>query len=132
MLVTQPLLAYASTAGRVAYDLLVAGAAVAVLFVVFDERWERRLALVLALPAIAMTVATYVVSPGLAAPAAIAYHLSIALFFGFAVGVIVRDIFRGRAIALDEILGAFAGYLLLGIVWGNLYVIVELAVEIQR
>ena len=54
-----------------------------------------------------------------------AYHVSITLFVAFAVGVIVRDIFRRHAISFDEVIGAFCGYLLLGLVWGNLYVVVE-------
>ncbi len=125
-LVTQPLVAHESTAARFVYDLLVGVAAVGVLFVVFMDPWERRLALVLAVPAVALTVAVYAVPERLALPAAVAYHLSAALFLGFAVGVIVRDIFRRRAIGFDEIIGAFAGYLLLGVVWGSLYVVVEL------
>ena len=95
------------------------------LFVVFDERWERRVALVLLLPALVLTFALYTVSPRLALPAVVAYHVSVALFVAFAVGVIVRDIFRRHAISFDEVIGAFCGYLLLGIVWGNLYVVVE-------
>jgi len=122
---TQPLLAYAGPAARFASDLLVAAVAVAVLLVVFEERWERRLALVLALPAIALTVALYTLPAALMATAVIAYHLSAVLFLGFAVVVIVRDLFRQEAIRFDELIGAFAGYLLLGIVWGNLYVVVE-------
>jgi voltage-gated potassium channel len=126
VLVTQPLLADASAAGRIAYDLLVAATAVAVLLIVFNERWERQLGLVLALPAVALSAALYA-TPALPAVATgVAYHLSVALFLGFAVAVIVRDIFRRRAVTFDEILGAFAGYLLLGVVWGSLYVLVEL------
>ena len=124
-LMTQPLLAHAGPAARFAYDLLIAAVAVAVLLVVFEERWERRLALVLALPAIALTVALYTLPAALTTAAVIAYHLSAALFLGFAVVVIVRDLFRQEAIRFDELIGAFAGYLLLGIVWGNLYVVVE-------
>jgi voltage-gated potassium channel len=59
-------------------------------------------------------------------PAVVAYHGLVTLFLGCAVGVLVRDIFRHRSIGFDDILGAFAGYLLLGVVWGNLYATVEL------
>jgi voltage-gated potassium channel len=124
-LVTQPLLAHEIAGARIAYDLLVAAVTVGVLFVVFGERWERRVALVLLLPAFVLTFALYTLSPPLARPAAVAYHVSLALFVAFAVGVIVRDIFRRHAISFDEVIGAFCGYLLLGIVWGNLYVVVE-------
>jgi hypothetical protein len=128
-LVTQPLMAHAGPAARFAYDLLIAAGAVAVLLVVFQERWERRVALVLALPAVALTVALYTLPAALTTAAVIAYHLSAALFLGFAVVVVVRDLFRREAIRFDELIGAFAGYLLLGIVWGNLYVVVEVLVR---
>jgi len=124
-LVAQPFAAHLSTSGRIAHDLFVAAVAVGVLLVVFRERWERRLAVALALPAVALTVALYVAPGRLAVAAAVAYHLSVALFLGFAVAAIVRDIFRRPAIGLDEIFGAFGGYLLLGLVWGSLYVLVE-------
>lgn len=123
--VTQPLVARDSPASRLAYDLAVAAAALAVLLAVFAFRWERRVAVALALPAIALTVARYALPDGALASFAIAYHLSAALFLGFAVAIVVRDIFRGRAISLDAVLGAFAGYLLLGVAWGSLYAAVE-------
>jgi hypothetical protein len=104
-------------AARFTYDLLMAAVAVAVLLVVFEERWERRLAVVLALLAIALTVALYTVPAALTTAAVVAYHLSATLFLGFAVVVIVRDLFRRDAIRFDELIGAFAGYLLLGVVW---------------
>jgi hypothetical protein len=125
-LVTQPLVAHESTASKIAYDLLVAAVTVGVLLVVFGERWEWQVALALLFPAFVLTFALYAVSPLLALPAAVAYHVFLALFVAFAVGVMVRDIFRRHAISFDEVIGAFCGYLLLGIVWGNLYVVVEL------
>ena len=126
VLVTQPLVAHDSTLARLAYDLLVAAVAVGVFLVVFNFRWERRVYVVLALPAIALTVARYAVPDGAMAPFAVAFHLSVALFLAFAVAVIVRDIFRNRAISQDAVLGAFAGYLLLGVAWGSLYAVTEL------
>jgi hypothetical protein len=126
VLVTQPLLAYASTPARVAYALLAIAAAVVVLRVVLSGRWERWLGAAFAVPAFALTGAAYA-EPGLLTLAAdVASHLAAALFLGFAVGVIVRDIFRRHAISFDEVLGAFAGYLILGVVWSNLYAVVEL------
>ncbi len=124
-LVAQPFVVHLSTGGRAAYDLFIAAVALGVLLVVFRERWERQVAMALALPAVALTVALYVVPDRLAAAAAVAYHASVGLFLGFAVAVIVRDVFRHRSIGLDEIFGAFGGYILLGLVWGNLYVLVE-------
>ncbi len=125
-LLTQPLVADDSAAARLAYDLLIAAVVVGVVFVVFAARRERRIALLLLAPALVLTLALYWVSPGLARPVAVTYHLSLALFLCFAVGVMVRDIFHRRAIRFDEVIGAFCGYLLLGLVWGNVYVVVEM------
>ncbi len=124
-LVAQPFVAHLSTGGRIVYDLFIAAVSLGVLLVVFRARWERRLAVALALPAVALTVALYLAPERLAAAAAVAYHASVALFLGFAVAVIVREVFGHRSIGLDEIFGAFGGYILLGLVWGNLYVLVE-------
>jgi len=125
-LVTQPLVAREPTAARIAYDLLIAGAALCVFFIVFGLRWERRLALVLMLPTIALTIAEYVLPQRHFVATAVAYHFSVSLFLAFAITVIVRDVFRNRAVQLDDVVGAFCGYLLLGILWGNFYVVVEL------
>jgi voltage-gated potassium channel len=126
LMVTQPMVAYENAAARIFNDLVVAIIAAGVLFIVFGERWEKWVGVVLALPAVALTVVLYAVPKGALLGAQIAYHLAVALYFGFAVAVIVRDIFRRRAITFDEIVGAFAGYLLLGIVWGSLYGLLEL------
>src|SRR5262245_45635076 len=124
-LVTQPLVAHESTASKIAYDLLTAATAVAVVFIVFEERWQRWVAVVLAAPAVVLTLGLYAL-PGTPAPAvSLAYHGSIVLFLGYAVGVIVADVFKLHAIGFDDIVGAFCGYLLLGAVWGSLYVLVE-------
>ena len=126
VLVTQPLVAPGSSVARLVYELLVALTAVGVLLVVFTFGWERRVAVMLAVPAIVLTVFRYALPEGILAPYVVTYHASVALFLAFAVGVIVRDIFLVRAITLDALLGAFAGYLLLGVAWGGLYAAVEL------
>jgi voltage-gated potassium channel len=126
-LVTQPLVAREAAAARLTYDLIAAAGALAVLLVVFEQRWERQVALAFALPAIVLTIARYVVPADWLAVAIIAYCVSVALFLGFAVCVIVREIFAQRAVGVDDILGAFAGYVLLGIAWGGLYAAVEAA-----
>jgi voltage-gated potassium channel len=126
LMVTQPMVAYESVAARILHDLVVAVVAAGVLFVVFGERWEKWTGVVLAVPAVILTIALYTVPNRSGHGAQIAYHLAVALYFGFAVLVIVRDIFRRRAITFDEIFGAFAGYLLLGVAWGSLYGLLEL------
>jgi voltage-gated potassium channel len=124
-LVTQPLVSHESTASKVASDLLIAAITVSVLVVVFEDRWERCVALVLAAPAVVLSLGLYGAWGVPNVAISVAYHVSIVLFFGFVVGVIVRDAFRLHVIGFDDILGVSFGYLLLGIVWGSLYVLVE-------
>jgi voltage-gated potassium channel len=126
VLITQPLVARDSAAARFAYDMLVAAVAVSVFLVVFAFRWERQVAVVLALPAIALGAARYALTDGAIAAYAVSYFVSAALFLAFAVAVIVRDIFRSRSISFDAVLGAFGGYLLLGVASGSLYAAAEL------
>jgi hypothetical protein len=124
-LVVQPLIAHDSPPARVAFDLLLGAALVSTFVIVFRER-ERGFAAVLMVPTLVLTIAEYLVPAGSFVLVAAAFHAFVALFLGYAVGVLVRDTFRRRAIVFDDILGAFAGYMLLGVVWGSLYAMVEL------
>jgi voltage-gated potassium channel len=128
LIVIQPMVAYEATSARIVHDLVVLVVAAGVLFVVFGEPWEKWVGVALAIPAVILTIALYTVPKGAAFGTQVAYHLVVALYFGFAVAVIVRDIFRRRAITSDEIFGALAGYLLFGIVWGSLYGLLDLIV----
>ena len=56
-----------------------------------------------------------------------AYHALMTVFLAFAVVTILRDIFENREIGFDHLLGAFSGFLLAGIAWGNLYLLIEVA-----
>jgi len=125
VLIAQPLVAHESRAARVAFELLFGLALVATLFTVFERR-KRRLAALLMIVLLALTVTEQVAAARWFTLASVGYHVSLALFVGYAVGVLVRDIFRHRSIGFDDILGAFAGYILLGVAWGNLYAMVEL------
>ena len=124
-LIAQPLVAHESRAARVSFEVLLGLVMVATLFAVFEPR-ERRFAATLLILPLVLTVTEYAVAAGSFTLISVAYHLLVALFLACAVGVLVRDIFRHRTIVLDDIIGAFAGYILLGVVWGNLYATVEL------
>ncbi len=126
MLVAQPLLAHGSLAPRILHDAMFAAVFVSVFFIVFGQGWERRLALVLVSPALAVYLAFSALPDRMRLPSLVAYHAFVVAFIGFAVAVILRDIFRKRVIGGDDVLGAISGYLLAGVVWGNLYVVLQL------
>lgn len=54
-------------------------------------------------------------------------HATSAAFLGFAIYVIMTAVMRPGHVTMDKIYGAICVYLLLGILWGSLYNIVELA-----
>jgi voltage-gated potassium channel len=54
------------------------------------------------------------------------HHGFLVVFLGFAVAMILRGIFERKEVRVDDVLGTICGYLLAGIVWGNLYLLVEI------
>ena len=121
MAVLQPSLVHWGVRTRVVADLVLAAVAVSVFLIVFEQRWERVTALVLAFAGFAGNLGYFYFGGGLQTAAIILYHLSAVAFFGFAVAVILRGVFKREAIRADDIIGAACGYLLAAIAWGNLY-----------
>src|SRR6185295_4881493 len=126
MLVGQPLLGNRSAGAGAVFDGVFAAVCLYVFFVVFEQRWQRRVALVLVLPAVAGSIAHYLLPPPTHRPLAVAFHCSVVVFLGFAVVVILSDIFRKRVIGGDDVIGALCGYLLGALVWANLYTLTYL------
>ena len=128
LLVAQPLLGHKSVEIGAFFDAVVAAIGVYVFFIVFAERWQRRTGLALFLPVLAGNFAVYILPAQVRIGPAIVYHCFLVMFIGFTVAVILRDIFRKRAISGDDVLGAFCGYLLIGVAWANLYAMTYLLV----
>jgi hypothetical protein len=128
MLVMQPLLAYGGLATRILFDAMFAAVLLGVLFIIFGRGWERKLALVLVLPAFALYLAYLVLPDRMRVASALLFNAFMIAFMGLAIAVILRDIFRKRVIGGGDVLGAVSGYLLSGIAWGNLYVVLQLFV----
>jgi len=126
LLVTQPLLAYGGLATRILFDGMFALVLLGVVFIIFGGGWERKLAFVLVLPVFVLYLAHYLVPDRMRFASALLYNALMIAFIGLAVAVILRDIFRKSVIGGGDVLGAVSGYLLSGIVWGNLYVVLQL------
>lgn len=47
------------------------------------------------------------------------------IFFCYAIGLIIRRVLRERAVTLETVAGAACAYMLLAMVWGDLYLTVE-------
>ena len=126
MQVAQPLLGHRSVEAGAFFDIVFAAISLYVFFVVFEHRWQRRVALLLVLPAVVGSIAHDMVPPPADRLLAVAFHCSVVVFLGFAVVVILGDIFRKRVIYGDDVIGALCGYLLGAIVWANLYTLTYL------
>jgi hypothetical protein len=130
LLVTQAVMALAGPQPRVVsvvFELAFAATVIATLLIVFPAGRARGIALALLAPAMIIAMLQYTWTVRHDSVPAIAFHVSGVLFLGFAVASIVRRLFQRPAVDMDGVLGAFAGYLLIGRLWGNLYAIVEIA-----
>jgi len=123
--IVQPLLAHDSVALRVLYDTAFGIVTLLVFLAIFLKRGERWLAFALILPAVVANVAHYALSDRSQEWAATVYHFFSAGFLAFAVGVILRDILRKRAISGDDVLGAIVGWVLMGLIWGHFYALTD-------
>jgi hypothetical protein len=123
--IVQPLLAHDSLVHRVLYDAAFGAVTLLVFFSIFLLIWERWLAFALLLPAIVSNIAHYAVSERSEALVATVYHFSAAAFLAFAVSAILRDILRKHAIRGDDVLGAIAGWVLMGLIWGHCYALTD-------
>jgi hypothetical protein len=110
------------------HGLEIAAAYVVLLTVfvaVFQNHWDRLIGLLLGLPTMAAEFMYRVLPEAHRMPATVAYHALMTVFLGFAVITVLRDIFRNPQIGFDHLLGAFSGFLLSGIAWGNLYLLTQ-------
>jgi voltage-gated potassium channel len=126
-IIVQPL-AHGFLAGLILYEALRNLLVVTVLFIVFQRRHVRLVSLLVGLPVIASNWAHYTVPEGFEPALAVIHHAFLVAFLGFAVAVILRRIFERKVVGDDDVLGAICGYMLAGIAWGSLYLLVELLV----
>jgi hypothetical protein len=111
-----------SVLGPVVSDLVITLIALAVFLVVFQRRWERIVAFAATAAVLALTWSRHLpIAAESETLLQVAQHFLQIVFLGFAVAVILRNIFEATAITGDEVLGTVCGYLLAAIMWANLY-----------
>jgi voltage-gated potassium channel len=126
MMMVQPHIGHRSVLGGAISDAVLAAICVYIVFIVFGQERERLVAVALILPAFASNCGIYILPDGFHVAAEVAYHFCMVGFLGFAVAVILRDIFKKNQISGDDVLGAFCGYMLMALVWANLYTLAYL------
>jgi voltage-gated potassium channel len=124
-IVVQPL-ALGFLPGLIIYDVLHTLVVLIVFFIVFQRRRDRLVSMVFGLPVPAGGWALHILPDRYEAVLGVIHHGFLVAFLGFAVAMILRDILERKVVQADHVIGAICGYLLAGIVWGNLYLLVEL------
>ena len=115
----------ADAAGRVVTVGLITAVYLAGFGVVLAEPRHRLAGLLFGLPALAGAWS------GAANPAAphdavvVARHAAAVLFLVFVTYVVLRSVFRPRAVTVDDVAGALCGYLLIGAAFGHAFCLAE-------
>ena len=126
LMLAQPLVGHLSVAGGAASDAVFSVICLYMSFIVFAERWQRWAAVGFVLPAFASNFGVYVLPRGPHVASEVVYHCLMAAFLCLVVAVILGDIFKRRVIRGDDVIGAFCGYMLVALVWSNLYTLTYL------
>jgi voltage-gated potassium channel len=124
----RPLLAKADLGARIlsiAFFLIVG---ITVFRAVFDTKQSRQFGALLAAAAIAVDLATFLGPLPWHGAVEVVANLASALFFAFVFFVIVGRVLGARRLEMDDLVGAFSGYIIIGLIWGRLYVAAWLVV----
>ena len=117
----QPLLEHRSVPTRVLSDAVFVVICLYVFFIVCAELWQRIVGVLLFLPVLGGNLALWAPDAQFHRTASIVFHCAVIAFLGFAVTVILRDLFNKSVIRGDDVIGAICGYMLGAMVWGHLY-----------
>lgn len=126
LLVIQPM-AYGYSARSPVFFALSTLALVAAILALCQERWPTRLALVFGIPALLGRSVAYLLSENGDARSVLTDHCVEIFFLGFVAVMILRSILSQDHVTMDSIFGAICAYLLLGIVWGAAYSVLEVS-----
>lgn len=122
-LVTQPFVRD-YVLGRVLHEMMMALAMLS-MFIIFPRKHERYWAILLAIPTTFGNLGKYILPDSMDMWRVVIYLLFSVGFLCFVVWVILRTLFEQRQVSMDHLIGAFCGYLLAGIAWSSMYLLVE-------
>jgi hypothetical protein len=110
---------------RLLLNALITSVLLAGLLVIFSQRHLRVVGLVLGIPTLLGLWSDYALPGFSTKPMAIVFHIFAALFLGLTGVELLRAIYREVNVTADTIYGAFCFYLLMGLLFGHLYCIIE-------
>jgi len=112
--------------GRIVSDLLASVILLAVLLVVFERHRDRIAAVSVVAVGIASRWALHLFPENaVQMPLTVVHYVLLIAFFGYAVVLILGNIFRKNTVSADDILGAVCGYLIAGAAWSSLYALTD-------
>jgi voltage-gated potassium channel len=118
----RPLMAKVDAAARIFSAVFFVLVLMAVFRAVFDTRQRRLVGWILGGITLALNLADTLVPAAWQPAMEIIISLSAAAFFAFVLFVILDHVFGARTLRMDDIVGAFSGYIIIGVIWGRLYV----------
>jgi len=127
VLPAEVLQAFATTPLRAAlFDFLVAVLVLVTFLVVFENRRQRVIGLLLGAPGLLANWAHNFLDGRALIASEVLHEAFMCAFIAFAAATILRGIFQRKSVDSDAVVGAVCGYVLAGGAFGNLYALVEL------
>jgi Ion channel len=123
MEVLNPLMAKATMTERLVSIGLFCLVCITVFRALFRTARRRWIGSGLAGITIAINVARSFASPELQLQLETVLNVTAGAFYVFVLSVIVSQVFSTRQLRIDDVVGAFSGYILIALLWGRLYVL---------
>lgn len=115
-----------SPSAELIIDVLSAVVVIAAILTICDDRRFRAVVLILGLPAAVFLVVSHVFPGELGHSTSVLGRIASGVFLGFTAALIVRAVLTHRHVTPDTLVGAMCGYLLIGVLWTEVYCAVEL------
>jgi voltage-gated potassium channel len=125
--VVSPLLAQAKVEAHVASILLFGLVCVAVFRALFATTRRRWIGSILAAITLAIDLARLFLPKQLQLSMDVLLNIFASAFFVFVLTVLLSHVFSTRRLRIDDVVGAFSGYIVIALLWGRLYALTWLA-----
>lgn len=127
MEVMNPLMAKETLTERLVSTGLYGVVCVTVFRALFRTTRQRWIGASLAGITIAIDIARLFISRDLQIRLDALLNITASAFYVYVLSVILRQVFGTRRLRIDDVVGAFSGYILIALIWGRLYVLAWMA-----
>ena len=107
---------------RILLDVFITAILFALIFAIRSNRAQTIIGVILALPLMITTWASYFVS---ITSIGLTTQIFAVLFFGYAAVIILRGMIKNQEVSRETIFSAIVAYLLIGLMWAFLYMLLE-------